>query len=126
MSDIPVNKLSQRVDAYFPRPPQSDFDDYSSPTKYFKRRYNNFHLGGGCELEDCIYSHEPLASNMLDVLRSICLDVPCVNGGACRRIGCYHGHACHRNPCDRAKCGYGEGMHGVDGVVVGYEPGRKT
>ena len=126
---VPVNAAGQRVDENIvQRPADSCFDDY----REYKRRNgrvrscNDYHLGDGCDGEECQYNHSEITDDVLSVLCFLSQRTRCVYGGACRRVNCYFGHACHWKDFGgkHPKCKFQDGEHGVDQTVHHWKMGR--
>lgn len=64
------------------------------------RPCNDFHLVGSCSRgADCLYSHEPVAPNILPAVARGARSVPCALGLGCRNGVCVQRHVCPYPAC---------------------------
>jgi hypothetical protein len=126
---ISVNAAGHRVDANIMQPPtQSCFDAYGEH-KIRNGRVGScydFHVGDGCDGQECLCDHSAISDEILSVLLFKCQNTRCVDGGACRSFNCYFGHSCHWERCadTQSKCKFEDAELGVDQAVHHWEMGR--
>ncbi|KAL2816480.1 hypothetical protein BJX63DRAFT_137076 [Aspergillus granulosus] len=118
---IPVNKDGERIDIYVPPPSPEVWELYVKRSKV-RKLCNNYHLGGGCDNENCEFDHSAADSNSLNVMKYILRQHVCTKGARCRLLNCYVGHHCQKGGCRGIKpCRFGRRAHTLDVTVAQWE-----
>ncbi|KAF2230961.1 hypothetical protein EV356DRAFT_452845 [Viridothelium virens] len=93
---IPLNCHDCRLDLYHPTPTSEQLKTWKEHTSKIKV-CNNYHLGLGCEINECHYNHQPLSPDQIETLRIMNRNSPCKQQGACRKKDCPKGHICQKD-----------------------------
>ncbi|KAL4900766.1 hypothetical protein BDW74DRAFT_170548 [Aspergillus multicolor] len=112
LHSIAVNRLGDRLDEYVFPPSHESCVTYGKRAE-LRRPRNNYHLGGNCNNESCIFDHDFIDAESLHVLQK----------GNCRSLKCYFSHHYQKDGCEGDSCRFSRGSHAKDlNVAEWVEP----
>ena len=115
---IHLNKDYQRIDPPLPAATESGKVGYARRVRV-KQFCHDYQLLGRCLSASCSFDHEPVAPELLLILKHQLRKLPCVQRLSCRSFDCYYGHTCPEQGCGRGKrCKFGALQHDVDNTTV--------
>lgn len=116
---VPINRYDQRLDTHIPRPTPEAWSEYQTRSREWKL-CNRFHLASNCTSLACEFDHTPIGPEMVQVMRYILRQSPCLRKTACRQANCFHGHMCVKPGCKGKGrgCRMTASMHNIDPKVA--------